>query len=172
MRLNVHLLLLLLPHFIDCQRIGSLAKPLHYDLVILPVIQEENPRLCGHVIIDFELNTTTNLVTLNGYELNVLDVRLLSSNTTRGGTRRSQQRLERVKDMCFSGLFEVSDQWVDLIQHDNDQQHIKIVFKKPLLKNTRHRIGIAYQGKIYNGEPKGFFRASYKNDPESCCPDG
>lgn len=172
MRLLVQLLLLLLPYFIACQRIGSTVKPIHYDLVILPMIQEENPRLCGHVIIDFEMRTTTNLVTLHSYQLDVLDVKLFPSNATRSTTRKSQQRLEKVKDMCFSGLLDVSSEWVDVIQEELDKQQINIIFKRPLFKNTRYRIAIIYRGKINNEEAKGFFKVSYKNDPETCCPDG
>ena len=56
------------------QRLPELIRPIHYDLALLPILAGSNPRLCGHVYLDFEALTLTSVVKVHGSELDILDV--------------------------------------------------------------------------------------------------
>lgn len=153
------------------QRIGSLLRPIHYDLALLPIINGNSPRLCGHVFVDLEPSAFTNLLTFHGNEIKVLDVsvELVSGNGT--AKISASERLSSVEELCFSGLFEKFSGDVDVIQDEDERQQINVILKQPLRKNKKYRVGIFYVGHVRE-ESVGFFRANYKNDSSSCCYQG
>lgn len=63
------------------QELNPSVIPLHYDVVLLPILNR-NPRLCGHVYIDVEARNTTNVIRFHGAELEILDttIELLSGS--------------------------------------------------------------------------------------------
>lgn len=80
MSISIDLVCLLLSIFlfgseiIECWRLKDPGVlPIHYDLVLLPILTGRNPRLCGHVYIDVEAQATTNLIRFHGMDLEILD---------------------------------------------------------------------------------------------------
>lgn len=144
----------------NCQRLSQSVKPVHYDLVILPVITGDEPRLCGHVYIDFVSDAQTNVITLNALNLEIVAISLDGDfNET------LDSRLDRVELLCFFGFHEEEASYRH--HEDKERQQLDIIFKKPFKPATKHRLGILYKGRV-NDEPKGFFRASYKHG-NACC---
>jgi len=70
--ISLLLLLLLDSELASGERIADTIQPQHYDLVLLPILGK-NPRLCGHIFIDFEAKKTTNLFALHGIDLKILE---------------------------------------------------------------------------------------------------
>lgn len=167
MQILVRLIFLLLPYLIVGQRIDSLIHPFHYDLVLLPIINGNNPILCGHVFIDLELKASTNLLTFHGADITIMD----ASVELIPGPAKNISRFDILEDLCFSFVFQDYSGDVDIIQPDEGREQISVIFKRPLLKFQRYRIGLSYVGQIRK-ESKGFFRANYKNDQDSCCHHG
>ncbi len=153
------------------QRIGSLLRPIHYDLALLPIINGNSPRLCGHVFVDLEPSAFTNFLTFHGNQIKVLDVsvELVSGNGT--AKMSNSERLSSVEELCFSGLFEKFSGDVEVIHDEDERQQINVILKQPLRKNQKYRVGLFYVGHVRE-ESVGFFRANYKNDSSSCCHQG
>lgn len=143
---------------IHCQRLAQSVKPVHYDVVLLPVIASDDPRLCGHVFIDFVSSSRTNIVTLNGLNLEIVESSINSNETG---------RLTRVEELCFLGNREKSTRDSVMHHYDEKRQQISFIFKEPFESGKKYRLSVLYKAKIYD-EPKGFFRASYKQ-PGTCC---
>lgn len=160
----------------DGQRIGSFMRPIHYDLALLPIISGSSPRLCGHVFIDLEPTTTTNLVTLHGSDITILDVSveqviLVTGNESAASNSSNKDRFLQLEDLCFSGLFEQTNEAQTFTQEEPEKQQIDIVLKEILIKDKRYRIGLFYVAKVRE-DNRGFFRANYRNDNTSCCIQG
>lgn len=149
------------------QRISSILRPVHYDLVILPIINGNNPRLCGSILINLIPSGTTNVVTFHGVELNILDISVEEAPVNDTINMTDKDRLNKVEELCFSGVFDKVSQDVDAIKEDTEKQQVSIVLKQNLRKNQGYRIGIFYTGKVRDSNV-GFFRANYKNDNSSC----
>ena len=166
------MLLLLFINWSTAQRIGSLFRPMHYDLVLLPIVSGNSPRLCGHVFVDLEPSATTNFLTFHGNEITVLDVSV--ELVTSYGTNKmpASKRLSRVEELCFSGLFEDLSGDVDVIHDEDERQQINVILKKPLIRNKQYRIGLFYFGLVRDEIVRGFFRVNYKKDSTSCCHQG
>lgn len=160
----------------DGQRIGSFMRPIHYDLALLPIISGSSPRLCGHVFIDLEPTTTTNLVTLHGSDITILDISveqviLVTGNESVASNSSNKDRFIKLEDLCFSGLFEQTNEAQTFTQEEPEKQQIDIILKEILIKNKRYRIGLFYVAKVRE-DNRGFFRANYRNDNTSCCIQG
>lgn len=154
------------------QRIGSFFNPHHYDLVLLPIISGGSPRLCGHVYIDLEPTKTTNVVAFHALDITVIDVSVRNvelNETVRQNP--ADDRFLQLEDLCFSGLFVQISKAYQTIQEEPEREHITIVLKKILMKGQKYRIGLYYVGKVRD-DSKGFFRANYRNDVNSCCHQG
>ena len=159
-------LLLLFTNTCLCQRISSILKPVHYDLVILPIINGDHPRLCGHVFIDLIPNNTTNTVIFHSVELDILDVSAEPVTSEDGTVKMTfNDRLNTVEELCFLNKFDKVSKDVDVIREDVVKQQMSVVLKRNLLRNQKYRIGIFYTGKVIDGNV-GFFRANY--DSSSC----
>jgi hypothetical protein len=167
------LTLFLLANFSDGQRIGSLMRPVHYDLAFLPIISGGAPRLCGHVFIDLEPTTTTNLVTLHGADITIIDVSVeqVFLDGKFNSSNNSKDRFLQLEDLCFSGLFELVNEAHTVIQEEPEKQQLNIILKETLIKGKRYRLGLFYFAKV-NDDSRGFFRANYRNDHTSCCIQG
>lgn len=173
MHFLVNLVLIVFANLSDGQRIGSTLRPHHYDLVLLPIISGSSPRLCGHVFIDLEPTTSTNLLTLHGVDIAIIDVSVeqvlgLGNETT---PNFSDERFLQLEDLCFSGLFVPAARAFQRIQEDPDRQQINIILKQSLIKGQRYRIGLFYVAKVRE-ESKGFYRVNYKTEDDSCCHEG
>ena len=161
MKLFAKLLLLLFTNTYLCQRISSILRPVHYDLVILPIINGDNPRLCGHVFIDLIPRNTTNTVIFHSVELDILYVSVEPVTSEDGTVRMTfNDRLNTVEILCFSGQFDKISKDVDLIRENFAKQETSVVLNRNLLTNEKYRIGIFYTGKVIDGNV-GFFRANY-----------
>lgn len=161
------LLLLLLSHYSVCGRIGSFIRPIHYDLVFLPMIDPDFNRLCGHVFIDIEPNATTNQVILNQYEVYVLDVSIQLVGESKHETSFEEiERLQKVEDLCFTGHFKKESDDVDSIKNNDTTQQLSVIFKKPIVPKRKYRIGLFYIGKIMENI-EGFFRSNLQNENSS-----
>lgn len=176
MRFFVKLALFLFANLSDGQRIGSFMRPIHYDLALLPIISGGSPRLCGHVFIDLEPKTTTNLVTLHGSDITIIDVSveqvfLVTGNESAASNSNKKDRFLQLEDLCFSGLFVQENEAQTLIQEEREKQQIDIILNEILIKDKRYRIGLFYVAKVRD-DSRGFFRANYKNDNTSCCIQG
>jgi hypothetical protein len=172
----VKLALFLFANFSDGQRIGTLMRPVHYDLALLPINSGGSPRLCGHVFIDLEPTTTTNLVTLHGVDITVLDVSveqvlLVTGNESVASNSSNKDRFLQLEDLCFSGLFEQVKEAHTVIQKESERQQIDIILKEILIKDKRYRLGLFYVAKVRE-DARGFFRTNYRNDNTSCCIQG
>lgn len=167
------LVLTLFANFNDGQRIGSSLRPLHYDLVLLPIISGSSPRLCGHVFIDLEPTTSTNVVTFHGVDITLLDVSVEPVLGVRNGTTTnfSDDRFLQLEDLCFSGLFVSVSRVFQRIQDDPERQQFSIILKQSLKKGKRYRIGLLYMANVRD-ESKGFYRINYKTNDDSCCHEG
>lgn len=169
MHILIKLAVLLFSSVSSGQRIGSLVKPIHYDLLLLPIISGGSPRLCGHVFIDLKPTTSTNLVTFHGTEITILDVSVEQVlDTEKKNTSDLSLQLE---DLCFSGLFEQVSEAQTVIQDDPERQQISVVLKQTLIKDQIYRVGLFYVAKVRD-DNRGFFRANYKKDNSSCCHEG
>ncbi len=178
MRFLVIMTLFLMANLSDGQRIGSLVRPVHYDLALLPIISGDGPRLCGHVFIDLEPTTTTNLVTLHGADIVIIDVSveqvfLVAGNESAKSNSSSsdKDRFLLLEDLCFSGLYEPVNEAHTVIQEEPEKQQLNIILKEILIKGNRYRLGLFYVAKV-NDDSRGFFRANYRNDNTSCCIQG
>lgn len=174
MRLFLDILaLFLLANLSDGQRIGSLMRPVHYDLAFLPIISGGAPRLCGHVFIDLEPTTTTNLVTLHGADISIIDVSVEQVFLVgKSNSSNSKDRFLQLEDLCFSGLmYEQVNEAHTVIQEEPEKQQLNIILKETLIKEKRYRLGLFYVAKV-NDDSRGFFRANYRNDHTSCCIQG
>ena len=146
---------------------------MHYDLVLLPIISGNGPRLCGHVFIDLEPSATTNLLSFHGNEITVLDISVEILTDNNGTSKMSSiERLGKVEELCFSGVFEDLSGDVDVIHDEDERQQISAILKQPLIKNKHYRIGVFYIGLVRDKTAVGFFRSNYKNDSSSCCHQG
>ena len=163
------LIFLFTKNWSTAQRIGSLFRPMHYDLVLLPIISGNSPQLCGHVFVDLEPSATTNILTFHGNEITVRDVSV--ELVTSYGTNKmpASERLSSVEKLCFSGLFGDLSGDVDAIQKEDEKQQINVELKKPLMQNKQYRIGVFYVGLVRDEIVRGFFRFNYKNVSSSCC---
>ncbi len=150
---------------IEGQRLPQTIIPLHYDLALIPILAN-NPRLCGHLYLDFEALTWTNFITIHSaIELDILDVtlddKLLNNNN----------RFDQLEDFCFSGLEpDVNETLVSDIQfvvHEPDKNQLNIGFNRTIVPGQKYRLGILYRGKI-NDTSHGFFSGSYKEE-NTCC---
>ncbi|KAK4026308.1 hypothetical protein OUZ56_015315 [Daphnia magna] len=129
----------------------------------------ETPRLCGHVLVDLEPTTTTNVVTFHGVEISILDVSVEQVLDTE--KKISSDRSVQLEDLCFSGLFEIVNEAHTVIHEDVERQQISVILKQTLIKGHRYRVGLFYVAKVRD-DNRGFFRANYKNDNTSCCHEG
>lgn len=169
MRLLIQLFVLLFASVNNGHRLGSSMKPIHYDLLLLPIISGGSPRLCGHVLVDLEPTTTTNVVTFHGVEISILDVSVEQVLDTE--KKISSDRSVQLEDLCFSGLFEIVNEAHTVIHEDVERQQISVILKQTLIKGHRYRVGLFYVAKVRD-DNRGFFRANYKNDNTSCCHEG
>lgn len=165
----------LLANLSDGQRIGSLMRPVHYDLAFLPIISGGSPRLCGHVFIDLEPTTTTNLVTLHGADITIIDVsveQVFLVGKWNSSNNNNKDRFLQLEDLCFSGLmYEQVNEAHTVIQEEPEKQQLNIILKETLIKGKRYRLGLFYFAKM-SDDSRGFFRANYRNDQTSCCIQG
>ncbi len=153
-------------------RIDPFLNPFHYDLVLLPVISGGSPRLCGHVYVDVQPTRSTNLITFHAVELTIIDVSVRSVvNGTAAVNPTTDDRFLQLEDFCFSGLFVQTSQEFQTIQEEPEREQMNIVLKQVLLKGHKYRIGLYYLGKVGDNS-RGFYRANYKNDVNSCCHQG
>lgn len=150
----------------DGQRIDPFLNPLHYDLVVLPIISGGSPRLCGHVFVDVQPTRTTNLVTLHAVDLTIVDVSVRNAVNETAAHRAANDRFLQLEDLCFSGLFVQTSKAYQTIQEEPER--VRIVLNQVLIKGRQYRIGLYYVGKVRD-DPRGFFRANYQNDVTSCC---
>lgn len=168
--LQVSLLSVLMYLFpvIESERLPKTIVPVHYDLAILPILIN-NPRLCGHLLLDFEVSSSilspTNTITLHGVELDLIEVKLVKDITV-------ENRFEKLEDICFSGLSQSpreDNNPVDEIglSQDEENQKWNVTFSQALIPDRRYRLAVYYIGKI-NDDIQGFFRGSYVRE-ETCC---
>ncbi|KAK4026306.1 hypothetical protein OUZ56_015313 [Daphnia magna] len=169
MRLLIQLFVLLFSSVNNGHRLGSSMKPIHYDLLLLPIISGGSPRLCGHVLVDLEPTMTTNVVTFHGVEISILDVSIEQVLDTE--KKINSDRSVQLEDLCFSGLFEIVNEAHTVIHEDVERQQISVILKQTLIKGHRYRVGLFYVAKVRD-DNRGFFRANYKNDNTSCCHEG
>ena len=172
----ISLLLLLL--LLDCseltsgERIAAIIQPQHYDLVLLPILGK-NPRLCGHIFIDFEAKKTTNLFALHGIDFNVLEAsvkpeKIISLTGSNG--KRNTSRYDKVEDACFSGLtrnFTGSESVILIHDQQTTRQELHFVLKESLVHGRRYRLSLLYTATVYDTS-QGFFMSSYTKQ-DTCC---
>lgn len=149
------------------QRIGSSIRPIHYDLVFLPIKNSKYNRICGHVYINIEPIVTTNSVIFNKVGLNILDVGVQIVTESKNESINSDERLRRVEDLCLIGHFEDKSDDVDSIKHNDTAQQFSLSFKKPFVQNHKYRISLFYVGKVMD-DIQGFFASNSHNVNASC----
>lgn len=169
-------LILIVNHQAKSQRLEQppLVIPIHYDIALLPILAR-NPRLCGHVYIDIEARNSTNVVILNGRDLEILEVTFESLNEGNKALMGAEERMSRVEEVCFDQLeapplqntIKRDPSSIRLIRQDVDKEMWNFFLREFVVPGNKYRIGLLYRGNI-NEKSKGFFRAKY-NDPGSCC---
>lgn len=147
--------------------------PIHYDLAILPILAR-NPRLCGHVYIDIEARILTNVVILNGRDLEILEVTFEPINSNNTELKGAEVRLSRIEEVCFDQLeaptstnLIKSDPSIRMIREDIDKEMWNFFLDKSMVPGEKYRMGLLYRGKVFE-RSEGFYRAKY-TDPGSCC---
>ena len=169
---------------VNGQRLTMTVTPLSYDLVLLPILTGQNPRLCGHVSIDVEARNATNVIHFHGDNLEILDISFeslpASSTTTEDGRIRSGtylQRLERVEELCFAQTqmppplsAPSRDGTVRMLSQKAERTEWTAVLARTMVPGARYRLGVQYIGQVYNVS-KGFFRTKHEpgNPEHPCC---
>ena len=150
-----------------------LVVPIHYDLALLPILAR-NPRLCGHVYIDIEAQNLTNVVILNGRDLEILEVSFEPLNINNTELKGAEERLSRIEEVCFDQLEAPtsqnsikSDPSIQIIRQDVEKEMWNFILHKSMVPGEKYRMGLLYRGKVFE-RSEGFYRAKY-TDPGSCC---
>lgn len=125
----------------DVFRLPNNTEPISYNLRIRPTIDPENNNFSftGEVTIHIRVNTSTENITLNAYELNIENV--------------------EVKDADSSTKITVKD--LKLVA--KNEQLIIILDEPGLTADREYKVKIVYSGEIRN-DMTGFYKSSYKDD--------
>lgn len=153
-----------------------IVKPIHYQLTIVPVL-EENARLCGHVWIDVQAELETSMIILHAVDLSVAKSVVLPLKQNQLSSSPDQlESKQMVEDLCFNSIVyqDNSDSHQDLsdiVHHDGQKEMLTIILKENLIKGAKYRIGLLYKGNIYDkATSQGFFKSQYEIDNhEDCC---
>lgn len=167
------LLLLLNSAEVSGERIAATIQPIHYDLVLLPILGK-NPRLCGHIFIDFEAKITTNLIQIHGLDLKIIDASVRPEEVIRGTAgnngKRNNSRYQKVEDVCFSSLtkeFTSSESVVLMHDEQATRQELHFVLKESVIRGRRYRFSLLYTAKVQETS-QGFFISVYTKQ-DTCC---
>lgn len=158
-------------------QLPEIITPIHYQLTLLPIL-EDNIRLCGHVWIDVTARMETNLILLHAADLTV--VKAVVFPLPAGESKQTSshyQNGQMVEDLCFNSVVYHDDSAApysdisDVVHHDGQNELLTIILKENMIRDTRYRIGILYNGNVYDkGESKGFFRTQYEaTNHADCC---
>lgn len=157
------------------ERLPEIVTPVHYRLALLPVI-ESNPRLCGHVWIDVIARMTTSIIMLHASpDISVLRALVIPGSVNNTQSARSDELVDDarlVEDYCFRSTYQFTDYPDDMlvdIAPDGQRETLTMVLTQPLVKGARYRIGILYQGVVYENINQGFFRSLYYPNDTDCC---
>ena len=153
-------------------RLPSFVTPIHYDLTLLPVL-ENNPKLCGHVWINVKAQETSQFIVLNAASIVPIDVSVYISENQ---TVNSRKPFERVEEVCFSYNVDEDepekrddDDLVHGLQLDVENDHLIIILKEELIIGASYRVGVLYKAEIYDSDNIGFFRIEHKVNGSECC---
>lgn len=164
-------------------RLADTITPIHYQLTLLPVI-EEKPRLCGHVWINVIANSSTNVIVLHGQILPVETVVYADNELNDKDVEPTDKDEFRmlVERMCFSGILDTLESLSDdqpkkrededisqSVHLNEDTEQMIIILKEELIVGAFYRIGILYLAEINDGDNIGFFRVQKKQEDKNCC---
>ena len=146
---------------VSSQRLPSKILPIHYNITLLPVL--DNPRLCGHVSIDFKATESVNVIEMHASDIQILDASAESLPAEVGA-----DPLIRTEESCFGGVSPIFTGHSGVIHFtvSEERQMVALVFSQPLAKDRIYRITIDYLAQV-SDDIRGFFRQSYV--PEGQC---
>lgn len=151
----------------DDFRLPESVIPVHYQLTLLPLIEDE-PRLCGHVWINVTAQSPTDLIVLHINNLLPSEVVVLEESVISYNNEKLHRDLE---SLCNSDSEEEDsneiesrhdDDWVDALDIDDETEQLLIYLKEEMVVGVSYHIGITYRGEIYDTDNFGFFRVESK----------
>ena len=161
-------------------QLAEIISPIHYRVTLLPIL-ERDPRLCGHVWVDFVAQMSTTMMVLHASDLSVMRVVTFPLVTNQSIYQEDDQQM--VEDLCFAAQAassrdsnEVEDghrkngDLTDVFFQDNQQELMTVLLKEPMERGTKYRIGILYTGQVQESTV-GLFRTQYSSDAidGNCC---
>lgn len=172
------LLLAEITHSASAENLTPLPKivtPNHYQLTLLPIL-EDSPRLCGHVWIDVTARMETNMIILHATDLAIVKAVVLALPAdNESSTLGYDDERQTVEDLCFTSSVFYGDtsnerNIADNFFQDGAKELMTITLTEGLKSGGHYRIGILYNGVVFDTGNKGFFRSKYEaGNRIDCC---
>ena len=152
----------LLLNGVQGEQLRSAVSALHYNVTLLPVL--ENPRLCGHVSMDFKSLDELYSMAMHVANMTIVDVSIASVDSPAEDPRA------RTEEVCFEALLQpfadrhsthsIRVQWYTV---DRQREIVSLHFSEPLSRGGLYRISMYYLAQM-SDDHRGFFRLSYVPD--------